>query len=165
MSNEQKYEQLDIHIAQWKAKKGALMPVMHAAQGIFGCLNESVQAHISDVMGIPMSEIYGVATFYSRFTLEPKGKYIFGVCLGTACYVRGAQSVHDELVHAIGIEAGHTTSDGLFTIDALRCIGCCGLSPAMMVNDEVYGSLTAKDVQGIVDKYKNKPLTEQHYGE
>ena len=101
-----------------------------------------------------MSEIYGVATFYAQFALEPKGKHIIGVCLGTACYVRGSQAVLDELAKELEIEVGKTTSDGLFTLEATRCLGCCGLAPVMMIGEDVYGRLVPEDVPGIIAKYR-----------
>jgi len=130
------------------------MPVLHEAQEIFGCLSYEVQKYIAEEMQIPMSDIYGVATFYSQFTLEPKGEYKVGVCLGTACYVRGAQKILDKVSEELGIKAGVTSADGKFTLEATRCIGACGLAPVMMINDDVYGRLDADDVPGILEKYK-----------
>jgi len=154
MTKEQKYEKLAEIIEQWKGKGGALMPVMHAAQDIFGCIDEETQEFISTHLGIKKSHIYGVATFYSRFTLEGRGKNVLSCCLGTACYVRGAQAVYDEFSKQLGIEPGHTTPDGMFTLESARCIGCCGLAPSMMVNEEVYGRLTPDSVAGIIAKYR-----------
>ena len=148
------YEQLDKVILQWKDQPGGLLPIMQNAQEIFGCVDEDVQHYISKEVGVPVSTIYGVATFYSQFTLQPKGTYALGLCLGTACYVRGSQLVMDELVKQLGVEPGHTTPDGLFTLDATRCIGCCGLAPAMMINDDVYGKVTPEEVSGILNKYR-----------
>ena len=148
------YEQLDKVILQCKDQPGGLLTIMQNAQEIFGCVDEDVQHYISKEVGVPVSTIYGVATFYSQFTLQPKGKYAIGLCLGTACYVRGSQLVMDELVKQLGVEPGHTTPDGLFTLDATRCIGCCGLAPAMMINDDVYGKVTPEEVSGILNKYR-----------
>jgi NADH:ubiquinone oxidoreductase subunit E len=147
-------EQLDAVIAEWKEVPGGLLPIMQHAQEICGCVNEEVQHHISRMTGTPVSVIYGVATFYSQFTLQPRGKYSIGLCLGTACYVRGSQLVLDELEKQIGVGVGKTTADGLFTLEATRCIGCCGLAPAMMINDEVYGRLTPDQIPAIVEKYR-----------
>ncbi|HWR23646.1 MAG TPA: NAD(P)H-dependent oxidoreductase subunit E [Feifaniaceae bacterium] len=119
-------------------------------------MDEEVQRFISEKTGVPMSTIYGVATFYSQFTLQPKGVYKIGMCLGTACYVRGAAKVMEALEKELKVAVGATTADGLFTLEAMRCIGCCGLAPAMMVNDEVYGRLTPADVPGIIEKYRKK---------
>lgn len=148
------YKQLDEIIAQWKNEQGGLIPIMQGAQRIIGCLDEEVQKYIAEALNIPVSKIYGVATFYSFFTLEPKGKYTINMCLGTACYVRGAQGVFDELCKELNVEGGHTTADGLFTLDGMRCIGCCGLAPAMMVNDDVYGKMTPEKVHGVIEHYR-----------
>lgn len=147
-------EQLDAVIARWKDVQGGLLPIMQHAQEICGCMSEEVQHYVSEKTGTPVSVIYGVATFYSQFTLQPRGKYTVGLCLGTACYVRGSQAVLDELSKELGIEVGATTKDGLFTLEATRCIGCCGLAPAMMINDEVYGRLTPAEIPAIVEKYR-----------
>lgn len=147
-------EKLDAVIAEWKDVPGGLLPIMQHAQEICGCVNEEVQHYLSEKTGAPVSEIYGVATFYSQFTLQPRGKFTIGLCLGTACYVRGSQLVLDELEKQIGISVGKTTADGMFTLEATRCIGCCGLAPAMMINDEVYGRLTPKEIPAIVEKYR-----------
>ena len=154
MSNEEKLARLKETIDLWKGKEGALMPVMHEAQELFGCLEESTQEFIAQHLGVLKSQVYGVATFYSRFTVQPRRKYIISQCLGTACYVRGAQDVYDEFAKQLGIGPGETTEDGLFTLESARCIGCCGLAPALMVNDEVFGRLTPGDVAGILDKYR-----------
>lgn len=149
------FEQLDEVIRQWKGQPGGLLPVMQQAQTIIGCLDEEVQAYIAKEMDVPVTDIYGIATFYSLFTLEPKGKYSVGLCLGTACYVKGSQLVLDELQKVLGgVQVGKTTEDGLFTLDATRCIGCCGLAPAMMINGEVYGRLVPADIPGIIEKYR-----------
>ena len=153
-ARDEKFGQLDQVIAQWKDVPGGLLPIMQHAQEIMGCVDEQVQHYISDSTGIPVSTIYGVATFYSQFTLKPRGKYTMGICLGTACYVRGSQLVLDELEKQLGIPVGESTDDGMFTLNATRCIGCCGLAPAMMVNDEVYGRLVPGDVKGIIEKYR-----------
>jgi len=113
-----------------------------------------VQKHISDNLEVPMAEIYGVVTFYSQFSLEPKGEYHIGVCLGTACYVRGAQSLIDIISRDLELAVGKTTTDGKFSLEATRCIGACGLAPVLTVNEDVYGRLVDGDIQGILDKYK-----------
>ena len=150
------FEKLDGVIAEWKDQQGGLLPIMQHAQEICGCMDEEVQLYISSQTGVPVSTIYGVATVYSQFTLEPKGKYTIGMCLGTACYVRGAAKVIEALQKELNVEIGRSTPDGLFTLDATRCIGCCGLAPAMMVNDEVYGRLVPTDIPGIIAKYREK---------
>ncbi|HOV69148.1 MAG TPA: NADH-quinone oxidoreductase subunit NuoE [Clostridia bacterium] len=143
-------------IEHYKNKKGPLMPIMQAAQDIFGYISFDVQNFIAEKLGIPMTEVYGVATFYSQFSLEPKGKHVIGVCMGTACYVKGAQAVLDKLKEELGVEVGKTTNDGQFTLEATRCLGCCGLAPVLMIGDDVYGSLTANDIPEILNKYRGK---------
>jgi len=131
------------------------MPVLHEAQKIFGFLPIEVQKVISEKLNMAMAEIYGVVTFYSQFTLEQKGDYIIGVCLGTACYVRGAQKIIDKIKKEINVEVGATSSDGKFSLDATRCIGACGLAPVLTVNEDVYGRLIEADITGIIAKYSN----------
>ena len=152
--NKDKYEQLNQVIAELKDQPGALMPVLQRAQGIFGCVPMDVQKIIAEGLGVTLSEVYGVATFYSQFRLEPNGKYTISVCLGTACYVKGSQKVLDRLSEELKIPVGDTTDDGLFTLQATRCLGACGLAPVMTVNDEVYGRLVPDDIPGILAKYK-----------
>lgn len=136
-----------------KNVEGALMPALQQAQDIYGYLPIEVQEIIADTLGLSLAEVYGVATFYSQFTLTPKGKYKIGVCLGTACYVKGSGDIYAELQKELGIESG-ITSDLLFSLDATRCIGCCGLAPVMTVNDDVYGKLTKDQIPAILAKYK-----------
>ena len=151
-----KYEQLNQVIAELKDQPGALMPVLQKAQGIFGCVPMDVQKIIAEGLGVTLSEVYGVATFYSQFRLEPNGKYTISVCLGTACYVKGSQKVLDRLSEELGIPVGKTSADGLFTLNATRCLGACGLAPVMMINGEVYGRLVPDDIPGILAKYREK---------
>ena len=154
--NKEKFEELQKVIQEWKDKEGPLMPILHKAQELFGCLPLEVQNYIAEELDIPLTDVYGVATFYSQFTLNPKGKYQIGVCLGTACYVKGAQKVLDEIEKVLNIKVGDTTDDGKFTLDATRCLGACGLAPVMMINDHVYGRLVPEDVAGIIEKYKDE---------
>ncbi len=135
-------------------QKGALMPILQEAQEIYGYLPIEVQQIVSDSMDIPLEEVYGVASFYSQFTLNPKGEYKISVCLGTACYVKGSQQVLDRISEKIGLAPGGITTDGKYSLDATRCIGACGLAPVMMINDEVYGRLVPDDVDTILAKYK-----------
>ena len=153
---QKEFERLDAVIGKWKDEQGGLLPIMQQAQELCGCLDEEVQRFISERTGQPLSTIYGVATFYSQFTLQPRGVYTIGMCLGTACYVRSASNVMEALEKELKIAAGATTADGLFTLEATRCIGCCGLAPAMMVNDEVFGRLTPADIPGILEKFRKK---------
>ena len=153
-------ERLRHVIEAHKGQPGATMPVLQAAQEIFGYLPEEVQIMVAEGLDIPLSEIYGVASFYSFFSLNPKGKYQISVCLGTACYVKGSGDVYAKLLAAVekklNIAPGGITNDGLFSLDACRCIGACGLAPVMMINDDVYGRLTAAQVGPILDEYIKK---------
>lgn len=152
--NKEKYAKLQEAIARHKGERGAAMPVLQEAQSIFGYVPQDVQEIIAEGLGVTLAEVYGVATFYSQFSLEPKGKNVIGVCLGTACYVKGSQKVMDKLQEELKVEVGHSTPDGLFTLSATRCLGACGLAPVMMINDEVYGCLTPDEVPAILDKYR-----------
>lgn len=140
-------------INEHKNMQGPLMPVLQRAQEIYGYLPIEVQRIISRELDLPLSEIYGVVTFYAQFTLNPKGKYCIAVCMGTACYVKGSGNVLDKICNKLGIEAGGITPDGKFSLDATRCIGACGLAPVMTINDEVYGRLNLNDIDGILEKY------------
>ncbi len=140
-------------LAELKDMPGGLMPAMQKAQDIYGYLPKEVQEIIAEEMGVSLAEVYGIATFYAQFALSPKGKYKVAVCLGTACYVKGSGDVFNELVKLLGIDNGGVTADKRFSLDATRCIGCCGLAPVMTINDEVYGKITAKDVAGILAGY------------
>ena len=146
-------EELISFIAEQKKKPGPLMPVMQKAQSIFGALTIDVQELISEELGIPMSDVYGVATFYSQFALEPKGEHIISVCMGTACYVRNIEKIMEKLSEVLGVDPGRTTPDGRFTLEATRCLGCCGLAPVIMIDDQVYGRLVPSDVPDIIAKY------------
>lgn len=152
---EQQEAKLREIIASHKDDKGALMPVLQQAQEIYGYLPIEVQKIIAEEMNIPLEKIYGVVTFYSQFSLNPKGKYTISVCLGTACYVKGSGDIFNELSEKLGIGGGETTPDGKFTLVDCRCIGACGLAPVLTVNDDVYGRLTVDDVDGILAKYSD----------
>ena len=149
-----KYAELEAYISENKDMDGALIPVMQKAQELFGYLSLETMELISERLDVPVAEIYGVATFYALFSLTPKGEYVISVCTGTACYVKGAQLVLDEVKNQLGIGSGETTKDGKFSIQDTRCLGCCGLAPVMMINNDVYGRLTPADVKDILDKYR-----------
>lgn len=146
-------EELISFIAEQKKKPGPLMPIMQKAQSIFGALTIDVQELIAEQLGIPMSDVYGVATFYSQFALEPKGEHVISVCMGTACYVRNIEKVMEKLVEELGVDPGQTTPDRHYTLEATRCLGCCGLAPVIMIDDQVYGRLVPSDVPDILAKY------------
>jgi len=146
-------EKLEDFIQKHKNQKGALIPILHEAQELFGYIPEEVQKRIAEVLHIPAAEIFGVATFYSRFTLNPRGQYTINVCLGTACYVKDAKGIIERLEKELNVKSGGTTEDGKFTLEATRCLGCCGLAPVMMINDDVYGKLVPDDIPDILKKY------------
>ena len=143
-------------IDKYKDVQGALIPTLHDVQEYFGYLPIEVQKIVSEGLGIPLAEIYGVVTFYTQFSTQPKGQYTVSVCLGTACYVKGSGKILEKFEEILGIKAGEVTDDGMFGIEACRCVGACGLAPVAMINGEVYGRLVQADVQGICDKYINE---------
>ena len=147
-------EQLYAVIDEYRDVPGALMPILQKAQDIYGYLPYEVQRMIALRMGISMEEVYGVATFYSQFVLNPKGDVAIAVCLGTACYVKGSGEILDKITEILGLPAGSTTPDGKYSLEATRCIGACGLAPVLTINNEVYGRLKASDMAGILEKYK-----------
>ncbi len=146
--------QLNEVIAKHRDQRGGLMPVLQEAQGIYGYLPIEVQTIIADGLGISLSEVFGVATFYSQFSLTPKGKHKISVCLGTACYVKGSDKVLEAIEARLGIKSGGCTEDGLFSIDACRCVGACGLAPVMLVGEDVYGKVAPEQVPAILESYK-----------
>ena len=147
-------EKLKAVIAENRHDKSNLMVVMQKAQDIYGYLPIEVQQMIADGMDVPLEKVYGVATFYAQFALSPKGKYNVSVCLGTACYVKGSGDILEEIKKQLGIDVGECTADRKFSLEACRCIGACGLAPVMMINEDVHGRLTTKDVAGILAKYE-----------
>lgn len=138
-----------------KHDKSLVMAVMQQVQDVYGYLPIEVQERISEGMDVPLEKIYGIATFYAQFSLSPKGKYNISVCLGTACYVNGAGILMEKLEEKLGIAAEECTADGKFSLTACRCIGACGLAPVLTVNEDVYGRLTADDIEGIIAKYND----------
>lgn len=154
-TQEQEQKLLEV-IEAHKDVQGSLISVLQQAQDIYGYLPIEVQKIIAAEMNVPLEEIYGVVSFYSQFSLNPKGKYKISVCLGTACYVKGAGDIFDKLSQNLGIVGGECTADGLFSLEACRCIGACGLAPVMTINDEVYGRLVVDDVDRILAEYQNK---------
>ena len=148
------YAELDKVIVSLKGQEGAVMRSLQGAQDIFGCVTKDIQVRIAEGLNVPLAEVYGVATFYSQFSLEACGQYIIGVCMGTACYVKGAKDVLEKVSETLATPVGKTSPDGLFTIRDTRCLGACGLAPVMMINDDVYGRLTPDKVPGILASYK-----------
>lgn len=143
-------------IERYRNVEGSLITVLHEAQEIFGYLPVRLQEFIADGLDIPVSEVSGVVSFYSFFSTQKRGKHTIRVCQGTACYVRGRRTIIDEIRNLLGIDVGGTTEDGLFTLEIVRCIGACGLAPAMMIDDEVYKQLTPTKIKGILDLYREK---------
>ena len=142
-------------IEKYKDTKGALIPVLHEAQDVYGYLPMSVQKQIAEGLNVSLSEVYGVVTFYTQFSLKPKGKFKVSACMGTACYVKGSNLILDKLKEKLGVSVGDCTEDGKFSLDACRCIGACGLAPVIMVNDDVYGRLSPDDIDKVLEKYKD----------
>lgn len=154
-AKQHEFAELKEYIYTVKDSKGVLMQILQKAQDIFGYLPLEVQQFISEETNIPLADIYGVVTFYTQFTIEEKGKHRIGVCLGTACYVKGSQEIMDKLVDELNVKVGQTTEDNLFTLEATRCLGCCGLAPVMMIDGDVYGKLESKKIPAILSKYKD----------
>jgi len=148
-------QQLKEAIALHKTQKGALMPVIQAAQGIYGYMPEEVQKMVAEGMGVSLAEIYGIVTFYSQFSLTPKGKYKISICLGTACYVLGAGQILERFERELDIKDGQCTPDGKFSLDSARCVGACGLAPVISINEDVYGKLKENMVPEILSNYKD----------
>jgi NADP-reducing hydrogenase subunit HndA len=153
---EDKFEFIDRVIERYKGQEGSMIPILHAIQQKLGYLPEDVQAYIAEKMEVPLSEIYGIVSFYALFSTQPKGKHKISVCMGTACYVRGSGLILDELEKQLGIRVGETTKDGLFTLEACRCLGACGLAPVLTVDEHVHGRLTTNDIVEVISKYKDK---------
>lgn len=149
-------KQITAIVNRYKDEKTPLMMILSDIQREYGYIPLEVQELVSSLTGVPVSDIYGVVTFYSFFSLVPKGKYVIGVCLGTACYVKGAQLVLDKFSELLGIKPGESTEDGLFTLDVLRCVGACALAPAVSVNGKVYPMVKPSQCASIIREYKDK---------
>ena len=150
---QENFARLDLVIAQHKGEQGALMPVLYEAKKIFGFISIDIQERISKGLDIPLSEIYGVASFYSTFSDKQKGENIIAVCLGTACYVKGSQKIIDRISKKLNIEVGDTTSDGKFSLVPARCVGACSLAPVVTINADVYGKAKLDDIDSILSNY------------
>ena len=155
LTHDEKFEKLGLVIERQKKNgRKALMQVLQEAQNIFGYLPLEVQREVALGLGVSVAEVYGVVSFYSFFSTNPKGEYVVSVCLGTACYVKGSQAILDKVEEILGIKPGECTKDMKFSINACRCIGACGLAPVIMINEDVYGRLTADEIPAILAKYK-----------
>lgn len=152
--SKEKAKELQKIIDKYKDTRGALIPVLHEAQEVYGYLPLEVQREISEKLDIPLAEVYGVVSFYTQFSINPKGEYKINVCMGTACYVKGANEILDKFKTRLAIEVGECTDDRKFSLEACRCIGACGLAPVVTINDDVYGKISADDVDDILSKYE-----------
>lgn len=155
-SHDQKLAKLDAVIEGYKGQPGALIPVLHEAQQIYGYLPEEVQYHVSQGLQVPLAEVYGVVTFYALFTMTPRAEHNISVCLGTACYVKGAGELVNKIDQELGIKVGETSEDHKFALEATRCIGACGLAPVLTINNEVNGRLNEDQLGDLLEKYKNE---------
>lgn len=159
-SDQDKYARIEEVIEEYKDKEGSLIQILHFAQGIYGHLPLELQRFIAQKLDKPLSEVYGVTTFYSFFSVQPKGEHTIRVCLGTACYVRGGKKIVDRLKDILGVDVGDTTADGKFTLEVARCIGACGLAPAMTINDTVFKQVNPDKLKGIIKKTLKPALHE-----
>lgn len=155
ISTQAQTQEFERELERLKDVPGPLMMALQKAQEIYGYLPIEVQSKIADTFNVPLEEIYGITTFYSQFSLNPKGKYKVGVCLGTACYVKGSGEILEKFKERLKIVPGQTSEDMRFTLDATRCIGCCGLAPVLTVNDDVYGKVVPEDIDKILAKYND----------
>ncbi|ACL69388.1 NADH-quinone oxidoreductase subunit NuoE [Halothermothrix orenii] len=147
-------KKLDEIILKYKDKPGPLIPVLHEAQELYGYLPEEVQSYIAEGLGVPVSKVSGVVSFYSFFTTKPKGEHTINVCMGTACYVKGAEEILNRLKEELGIEEGETSEDGKFTMVGMRCLGACSLAPVVTIDDKVYGKVTPEKMMEIIESYR-----------
>lgn len=155
-TNEEMFAELDAFIDSVGADPSEMIAILHNAQGIFGYLPMKVQKHIADRIGVNVSQVYGVVTFYSFFSMKPKGENVISICLGTACFVKGSDKLLAACEKHLGIHNGETTQDGKFSITTLRCVGACALAPVMQINGKTYGNITEDDVPGILDSYMSR---------
>lgn len=155
---DEKFKILDQFINKVPNNQSSLIEVLHKSQEIFGYLSEEVQSYVAYRLNVPVTKVYGVVTFYSYFTTKPRGKYVINICMGTACFVKGANLILEEFERKLNIKAGETTEDGKFTIEVLRCVGACGLAPVVTVNDKVYGHFKKEDVKKLLESYSDKEV-------
>ncbi|SKA84579.1 NADH-quinone oxidoreductase subunit E [Caloramator quimbayensis] len=152
--NSEKLKKLEEYIDGIEEKEGALINILHEAQDMFGYLPKDLQLYIARKCNIPASKVFGVVTFYSYFTMEPRGQHVINICMGTACFVKGAEKILTEFKRILNIKEGNMSEDGMFTINTLRCVGACGLAPVVMVDGKVYGRVKVEDVEEIIKEYK-----------
>ena len=152
----EKFDELEAFIDSLETSRGALIKILHKAQEIFGYLPRDVQLFFARKLGIPGAEVYGVVSFYSYFTMKPRGKHTISVCMGTACFVRGSDKVIERMKERLGIESNEITEDGMFSLKDVRCIGACGLAPVVMVDDRVFGRVKEEDIDEILNTYRSQ---------
>lgn len=155
------FKELDPILDKYKDSKGSLITVLQKAQDIYGYLSEELLLHVSKELGLKPAKVYGVATFYTQFRLNPVGKYLIMLCQGTACHVNGSKAVERAIIEEIGVNEGETTADGLFTLNNVACLGCCSLSPVMMINGDTYGNLTPAMAKTIIQDIKKTELNSE----
>lgn len=151
-----KFRDLELFIQNGNDDESSLIAVLHHAQNLYGYLGREVQEYVARSLNMPLSKVYGVVTFYSYFSTEPKGKYVISICIGTACFVRGAKDILEDFKKVLGIKEGETTKDGLFTLDTLRCVGSCAIAPVVLVNDKVYGHFTKAEVNELINNLREQ---------
>lgn len=156
----EKFDELEKFIDGLETTKGALIEILHKSQDIFGYLPRDVQLYVARKLGIPGAEVFGVVSFYSYFTTKPRGKHTISVCMGTACFVRGADKIIERLKEKLGVESNEITEDGIFTLKDVRCIGACGLAPVVMVDDKVYGRVKEEELDDIINTYRKQEVKE-----
>lgn len=154
----EKFDELEKFIESLETTKGSLIEILHKAQNIFGYLPRDVQLFVSRKLGIPGAEVFGVVSFYSYFTTKPSGKHTISACMGTACFVKGANKIIERLKEKLGIDSNEVTADGVFDLKDVRCIGACGLAPVLMVDDKVYGKLTEEELDKILEHYRKEEV-------
>ncbi|KJS83390.1 MAG: hydrogenase [Peptococcaceae bacterium BICA1-8] len=153
-SDQEKYTRISEIIDEYKNKEGSLIQILHLAQGIYGHIPLELQKFIAQRLDMPLSQVSGVITFYSFFSTQPRGENTIKVCLGTACYVRGSKKIIDRLIELLKVQVGETTTDGKFTLEVMRCIGACGLAPAITINDEVYKQVNPDKLKSILKEFE-----------
>jgi len=155
MDKEEISQEINTLVKEWKDKPGNLIMILHELQNHYGYVPRPASLELSKILGVPLARIYEVITFYNFFKLEPPGKHRIAVCMGTACYLKGAPVILNEIKGMLNVEDGQTTKDGLFQLDVVRCLGCCGLSPVIMIDDKVYGKVKKNEVMEILSQYGN----------
>jgi NADH-quinone oxidoreductase subunit E/NADP-reducing hydrogenase subunit HndA len=156
--SKEKYDELELFINNLETTKGALIEILHKAQNIFGYLPRDVQLFVARKLGISGAEVFGVVSFYSYFTTKPKGKHVISVCMGTACFVKGADKIIERLKEKLEIESNEVTKDGLFTLQDVRCLGTCSMAPVLMIDDKIYGRVKEEDLDDILNSYLSEEL-------